>query len=80
MSNIKKGDRVRAEWLTANGASLAGMQPKFGATATVVEGVVTHIRGDHPTEPTTIRIWVQPDEGPEVMVDPKHIVGVIQPV
>ena len=74
---LKKGDRIRAQWFQATDACLAGMQPKVGATLIIVEGKVTHIRGDHPTNPIEIRVWVQPDEGDEVIVDPKHIVAIL---
>ena len=76
--NIKKGCRIRAGWLQVDpAASLAGMQPKFAMTSKTVEGVVTHVRGDHPTHPTMIRIWVQPDEGPEVIVKPEHVLEIL---
>lgn len=75
---LQKGDRVRATWLRATDASLAGMQPKVGAVQESVTGTVTHIRGDHPTNPTAIRVWVQPDDGGrEVVVNPDHIVEIL---
>jgi hypothetical protein len=78
MRDIKKGDRIRAHWFQTTNASLAGAQPKFGAVEISVEGRVTHIRGDHPTEPTTIRVWIQPDDGPEIDIDPHHITAVLE--
>lgn len=76
--NLIKGDRVHARWLQATNACLAGMQTKVGVVQREVIGVVTHIRGDHPTNPTTIRVWVKPDGGgDEVIVNPDHIVAVI---
>lgn len=74
-----KGMRVRAEWLEAKPegtVSLAGVQTKVGAVQRIVEGVVTHIRGDKPTAPTTVGVWIQPDDGgPEVVVDSRNIVA-----
>jgi len=80
---IVRGTRVHAQWLQVNDplSGLAGMQPKVGATMQEVVGVVMHIRGDHPTNPTTVRLWVQPDAGgDEVLVDPDHVVAVLPPV
>jgi hypothetical protein len=75
---LKKGDRIRAQWLQATDACLAGMQPKTGAVGMSVVGEVTHIRGDHPTNPTEIRVWVKPDDGgDEVVINPKHIVEIL---
>lgn len=74
---LRKGDRIRASWLQATDASLAGVADKVGAVSVEVVGVVTHVRGDHPTNPTSIRVWVKPDAGgDDVIVDPKHIVAV----
>jgi len=71
---LKKGDRIRARWFEATHGSLAGMQPKTTAIEHCVIGRITHIRGDHPTNPREIRVWVQPDGGgPEVVVNPAHI-------
>lgn len=70
---LKKGSRVKARWFQANDppSSLAGMQMKLGVTEKLVEGVVTHIYGDHPTRPTKYEIIVQPDGGgPEVTIQP----------
>lgn len=66
-----KGDRIRASWLACEPACLAGAQMKLGAKPMTVTGVVRHIRGDHPTNPTTIRVYVDPDgdwQGPTVEV------------
>ena len=91
--NVTKGSRIRAEWFKAKmdpPACLAGMQLKFGATRFEVVGVVKHVRGDHPTNPTVIRFYVDPDhtwdgptvtpEGctcghPHVEINPAHVVG-----
>lgn len=87
-----KGDRVRAQWFAAHPTCLAGVQLKFGATAKEVVGTVRHIRGDHPTHPTTIRVYLDPDgpyDGPKVdlvgckcghphvELNPNHIVEVL---
>lgn len=81
MTELKKGMRVRAEWFAdARPAHLAGVQAKLSATLRVVEGVVTHIRGDHPTSPTsptTVGVWVMTDAGAEEVVDLKHIVAAV---
>ncbi len=58
-----RGDRVRAQWFATHLTSLAGVQMKFGATPKEVVGTVRHIRGDHPTNPTEVRVFVDPDEG-----------------
>lgn len=73
---LTKGMRVRAEWFDTHVAGLPGAQIKFGATKRLVEGVVTHVRGDHPTHPTEVRVWVKRDEGDEVVVKPEWIVAV----
>jgi hypothetical protein len=93
-ADIKKGSRIRADWIQVNDppSSLAGCMPKFGASGRSVTGVVRHVRGDHPTTPTVIFVYVDPDgpwDGPtvtphgctcdhkHVQVDPKHIVEVL---
>ena len=79
MSHILiKGDRVRARWFQVDNPSgaLAGVQTKFTGTHKIVEGVVTHIRGDSPSNPQSIHVWVQPDNGAEVEVDIKLIEAV----
>jgi hypothetical protein len=50
------------------------MQLKFGADLQEVSGVVTHIRGDHPTSPTKVMLTVRQDDGTEVEVDGNHVV------
>jgi hypothetical protein len=77
VTELRKGARVRAEWLEASppgGWSLAGVQRKLPATRRVVEGVVTRIRGDHPTEPSSVGVWIMQDDGAEVVVDARHVV------
>jgi hypothetical protein len=71
---IMKGDWVHAAWFEATDACLSGTQMKVEAKMREVRGTITHIRGNHPTEPTSIRIWVQPDEGgDEVVIEPQWI-------
>jgi len=73
--SIKKGDRVIIEVFHHLDAVVAGIQPKFCASSQIVEGEVTHIRGDHPTNPTSFRLWVRLSEGEEIMVHPDQIRG-----
>jgi hypothetical protein len=61
MNNIVKGTLIKAQWLKATPASLAGVQMKVGAVAKSISGVVRHIRGDHPTDPTIIKLYVEPE-------------------
>ena len=85
---ITKGTHIRAQWFDAKLVSLAGMDMKTGATLRNVTGVVRHVRGDHPTAPTTVRIYIESDDGlgtpcgdcqvREVEVDPKHVVEVLE--
>lgn len=75
---LKKGQRVQASWLQATNGSLAGMQPKVAAVQCNVVGTVKHIRGNHPTHPTSLRIWIQPDDGgDEVVIDPSWITAIL---
>lgn len=83
--NITKGTRITARWFRATNASLAGMQPKIGAEEVVVSGIVRHFRGDHPTNPTKVRLYIDapgadvtPEGctcGPHVEIDPAHVVS-----
>lgn len=91
--NIVKGTRIRAEWFQANKppSSLSGMQLKFGVTKFAVTGTVRHVRGDHPTNPTEVHFYIDPEGewtgptstppgctcGPHVMVKPQHVVEVL---
>lgn len=77
MRTLVKGMRVRAEWFEArpfDAVSLAGVQLKVAAKPKVVEGAVTHIRGNDPVAPTSIGVWIMTDDGEEVPVDARHIV------
>lgn len=80
-ATLTKGMLVVARWFQANDppSSLSGMQMKVGVTERVVKGVVTHIRGDHPTAPTKVEIHIKPEDGgEEVRVKPEHIVEVLR--
>jgi hypothetical protein len=71
---FNKGDRVRAQWFAAQTVGLAGVQMKFGASAMVLVGTIKHIRANHPTMPTEIRVYVDPDpnepyEGEKVVLE-----------
>lgn len=72
---LKKGDHVRARWFgDGKAVALAGVQMKFQVSEKTVEGTVTHIRGDHPVNPTKVEIWVQPDSGgDEVVIKPEWV-------
>jgi hypothetical protein len=43
---------------------------KAGATHYQVSGVIRHIRGDDPVNPTQFYLFVDPDTS---LVDPKHV-------
>lgn len=85
--DIIKGTRIRATWFEAKMVSLAGVQMKTEATLRTITGTVRHIRGDHPTNPTVRRLFVESDDGigtpcekcqvREVEIDPKHVVEVL---
>jgi hypothetical protein len=58
---ITKGTRIHARWFAAQTdppASLAGFQMKVSATDVEVLGTCVHFRGDHPTNPTEVRIYI----------------------
>ncbi len=59
--NVLKGDRVRASWYAARLACLSGQQSKFGASQENLTGVVRHVRGDKPVDPTEVRLYVDPE-------------------
>jgi hypothetical protein len=47
-------------------------------TERVVKGVVTHIRGDHPTAPTKVEVHIKPEGGgEEIRVQPEHIIAIV---
>jgi len=71
---ITKGDWIQAEWLEPQEAGLSGSALKFAAEGKRVSGIVRHIRGDHPSNPTSIRLFVEPDGGGEqVLVAPSWV-------
>ncbi len=87
--NVVKGSRVRARWLATRHVGLAGAQVKFEGTWREVKGTVRHVRGDHPTAPTAVRLYLDAEGeagtvtpegctcGPHIEVDPKHVVEVL---
>lgn len=90
MSNyIAKGARIRAQWLATRPVSLAGVQLKFEATRRDVVGVVRYVRGDHPTAPSVVKLYIDAEGergdatpfgctcGPHTEVDPAHVVDVL---
>ncbi len=63
---ITKGDRIHVEWFQAQEFgtwSLAGFQEKTTGQFVSVIGTCVHFRGDHPTNPTKIRIYIDVEEG-----------------
>lgn len=90
-----KGDRIRAQWLDAKLVALAGAQMKVGASGREVTGIVRHIRGDHPTNPTEVRVFIDPDGAwdgpvvkdlvrctcghPHVQIKPEWVVEILPP-
>lgn len=64
MTTLRKGDRVRARWLRAapiGTFSIAGAQTKVTAVPAEVTGVIRHVRGDHPTDPSEVRLFLDCD-------------------
>jgi len=71
---LHKGDWIQAEWLEPNEGCLSGNQMKFSAETKQVSGIVRHVRGNHPTHPTSIRLFVEPDGGgDQVLVAPDWV-------
>lgn len=72
---VAKGDWIRAEWFKVGGSEgLSGSRLKVKAHRYEVRGVVKHIRGDHPIRPTSIRLFVEPDGGGDlVLVNPANV-------
>ena len=83
-ASITKGSRVRVQILRAlplGTWSLAGVQLKTAAESVDFTGTCRHFRGDHPTAPTEIRIYVEPDEAidwPRVEVCDCHPGGLVE--
>jgi hypothetical protein len=92
---ISKGTRVRASWLEARLACLAGVQAKLGADPVSLVGTVRHIRSDHPDRPVNTTLFVDVEEGAgyephlqhcekcgkdHVEVKPAHVVDVLDSV
>lgn len=94
-SYVTKGTRIRAQWLDAHLASLAGVQMKTGAKMVVVTGTVRHVRSDHPTQPVNTTFFLDVEDGvnyedhsthcmkcgrEHVEVSAKHVAEVLAPV
>lgn len=60
-NNVVKGTRIRIRKYMVEPACLAGVQPKLGARSVDVVGVVRHLRGDHPTHPTAVKVFIDPE-------------------
>lgn len=61
---VKKGSRISARWFgDAKAVALAGVNMKLQVTEYAVSGIVRHVRGDDPVNPTTIRFYIDPDPG-----------------
>ena len=61
-----KGTRVHVRVFVSQpigSFSIAGAQMKTTGQWRELTGTITHVRGDHPTNPVEIGIWVQPDGG-----------------
>ncbi len=62
---VSKGMRVFVQALVAQRTgthSLAGAQMKVSAQHVELTGTIAHVRGDHPTAPTNIGVWIAPDD------------------
>jgi hypothetical protein len=56
---IRKGDRIR--WSEVTVPAPAGAQMKVQLVRRA--GIVRHVRGNDPVAPTSVRIYVDPDDG-----------------
>ena len=77
---LENGNRVRVRLLQSKKFgtySLAGVQSKITVKEKIVEGTVTHIRGDHPFNPTTVGVWIKVDGSNEIVVDMRDIVAIL---
>lgn len=89
---IKKGDRIEARWFRSEGKG--PLPGTLALTELTVRGRIRHLRGDHPTVPSVIRLYVDP-EGPwegtttrphgctcpheHVEVNPEHVIRTLGP-
>lgn len=60
---VHKGDKIIAWWLESTNACLAGAQLKTGSKSHYVVGIVRHVRGNDPVNPTVVRLYVDVTEG-----------------
>jgi hypothetical protein len=59
---VTKGSRIHAEWFgDGKFVPLAGAQLKAQVTKFEVVGVVRHVRGDRPVDPTEVRFYIDPE-------------------
>lgn len=73
---IKKGDKITAKVIKSKDYgtySIAGIQDKIVVTEEIINGIITHIRGNDPINPTSIGIWILKDDGNEVVYDLKDL-------
>ena len=79
---ITRGMRIRFQVFQAQPIgtfSIAGVQPKLNVASFSGEGVVTDVRGDHPTHPTKIGVWVRTDDGTvHGPIPPKGVLAIIR--
>lgn len=91
---VTKGSRVAVGFFQADpigSKSIAGCMVKTTATRIAFTGTVAHVRGDHPTDPTKVVVFVTPDAGYDgqtmtpagctctqghIAVDPAHVTAV----
>lgn len=77
---VKKGMKLLIRRMVAKklgSYSIAGNQMKIVVEKEEFEGVVTHIRGDHPTHPKLIDIVVKRADGTETTVASDDVAAVI---
>lgn len=63
---ITKGVKVHVEFFSSKELgtySLSGFQPKVTGLFVSVAGPCVHFRGDHPTHPTQVKIFIDVTEG-----------------
>lgn len=67
--HITKGTKIQVEFFASREVALSGMQMKTEAQLVNVIGTCVHFRGDHPTDPSEIEIFIDVTEG----VVPDHV-------
>lgn len=64
--NIAKGSKVHVEFFASKplgSFSVAGVQLKTTGAMVNVNGTCAHFRGDHPTTPKEVRVYIDVTEG-----------------